>query len=73
MAPGNVTTAEGFREAVLFFGDELDSISVEQAAALMDEIRGGAPRAVRKFAEEDLDDLRIKVDVLKNRLRRRFK
>lgn len=73
MALGNITTAEGFREAVLYFGETLETLSVEQAAALVDEIRGGAPRAVRKFAEEDLDDLRIKVDVLRNRLRRRFK
>lgn len=66
----NITTGGGFREAVRILTEDLGSRSVDDAAAMLDALKGAAPKAVCHIAEEDLEDLRVQVDVLKGRVRR---
>lgn len=73
MAQSKITTPEGFREAIEDLDALLDTMSAEQAATLADQIKGAAPKASKRFAPDDLDDLRIMVEALKNRLRRKWK
>ena len=68
-----ITTPEGFREAIDDLDALLDSLSADQAAGLADEIKGAAYKASKRFSGDDLEDTLIKVDALKNRLRRRWK
>lgn len=73
MPSSKITTPEGFREAVEELSGSMGTLSAEQAAALADEIKGAAPKAARRFAADDLDDLRLAVEALRNRLRRKWK
>lgn len=66
----NITTGGGFREAVRILAEDLPTLSADDAAASLDALKGAAPRAVCQIAGEDLEDLRVQVDVLKGRVRR---
>jgi hypothetical protein len=68
-----ITTPEGFRDAVDEFGARLVNLSPDQAAAMADSLKGAAPKASQRFAADDLDDVRIELETLKNRLRRQWK
>lgn len=73
MAQSTITTPEGFRQAIEDFDALLDTLSAEQAATLVDQIKGAAPKACKRFAADDLEDLQVRVEALKNRLRRKWK
>lgn len=73
MGTSKITTPGGFRAAVEELSATLNTLSSEQAAEIADQIKGAAPRAATRFAPDDLEDMRIVVDALRNRLRRKWR
>jgi len=68
-----ITTPEGFREAVRELDAQLGVLSVDEASTAIGRIKGAAPKAARRFPADDLADLLIEAEALKDRVRRMWK
>lgn len=71
--PTPITNPIGFRIATQGLVEQFDTLNATEAATLADQLASASPKACRGCAVDDLEDLQVVYDALKNRIRRRWK